>query len=48
VGLIGSREEVTDLVGRLGEAGVTEFSGNPSGNSAEREDTLALLAELAR
>ena len=48
ISLIGSREQVTDLVGQLAEAGVTEFSANATGTSQEREDTLALFAELAQ
>ncbi len=47
VAMIGSREEVADMVGRLFEAGATEFSANPSGNTQENEATLDLLSELA-
>ncbi len=47
VGLIGSREQVIDLVGQLAQAGVTEFSASATGTSQERSDTLDLLAELA-
>ena len=46
VSLIGSKEQVTHLIGELGEAGVTEFSGAATGNTAEREATLELLASL--
>ena len=45
--LIGSREQVTDLVGHLAEAGATEFSASPTGNSQEISDTLDLLSDLA-
>ena len=45
--LIGSREQVTDLIGKLADAGVTEFSGAASGNAAERDETMDLLASLA-
>ena len=48
VGLIGSREQVRDLIGKLADAGVTEFSGAANGNAQERSDTLDLLAELAQ
>jgi 5,10-methylenetetrahydromethanopterin reductase len=48
LGLIGSREQVTDLIGALASTGATEFSGNVSGSADEREESLALLAELAK
>lgn len=47
VALIGSREEVIDQLGRLGEAGVTEFSGVASGAPDEREGALEVLADCA-
>jgi F420-dependent oxidoreductase-like protein len=45
--MIGSREQVTDMIGRLAEAGATEFSASPTGNAQEIDDTLSLLGELA-
>ncbi len=48
LGLIGSREQVTDLIGQIAESGATEFSANVAGTEQEREDSLALVAELAR
>jgi F420-dependent oxidoreductase-like protein len=46
VAILGSSEQVREQVSLLAEAGVTEFSGNPFGEASEREDTLALLAEM--
>ncbi len=46
--LIGSKEQVRDQIGQLFDAGVTEFSGLPTGDAAEREASLDLLAELAQ
>jgi F420-dependent oxidoreductase-like protein len=48
VALIGSREHVREMIGEVEAAGVTEFSGGPTGTRQEREDTLELLAELAK
>jgi 5,10-methylenetetrahydromethanopterin reductase len=48
VALIGSREQVTDMIGALSDAGATEFSANPSGNSDEVQATLELLSDLAK
>jgi F420-dependent oxidoreductase-like protein len=45
VSLIGSKEQVLEQLHELAEAGVTEFSGAPSGTSEEREGAIdALLA----
>jgi alkanesulfonate monooxygenase SsuD/methylene tetrahydromethanopterin reductase-like flavin-dependent oxidoreductase (luciferase family) len=45
VSLIGTSEEVLEQLHGLAEAGVTEFSGAPSGTSDEREGAIeALLA----
>jgi len=44
--LIGSREQVTDQLGQLAEAGVTEFQAAVAASGQERDDTLELLASL--
>ena len=44
--LIGSSAQVLEQIHDLEAAGVTEFSGAPSGNADEREAALHLLVEL--
>ncbi|HEV3188696.1 MAG TPA: TIGR03564 family F420-dependent LLM class oxidoreductase [Acidimicrobiales bacterium] len=46
VSLIGSKAHVLDQLHELAEAGVTEFSGAPSGTSEEREGALEVLIEF--
>jgi F420-dependent oxidoreductase-like protein len=48
IGLIGSREQVTDQIGKIFDAGATEFAANFVGTPDEREATLGLLSELAK
>jgi len=48
VGLIGSTEHVLDQLNELAHAGVTEFSGAPSGNGDEREGAVEALLEYQR
>lgn len=49
VSLIGSTEQVLEQLHALAEAGVTEFSGAPSGTSEERDGAIdALLAYQGR
>jgi len=43
VSLIGSKEQVLEQLNELAEAGVTEFSGAPSGTSEEREGAIDAL-----
>jgi alkanesulfonate monooxygenase SsuD/methylene tetrahydromethanopterin reductase-like flavin-dependent oxidoreductase (luciferase family) len=43
--LVGSREQVLEQLHRLADAGVTEFSGAPSGNPDEREGATQLLLD---
>jgi F420-dependent oxidoreductase-like protein len=43
VSLIGSKEQVLEQLNELAEAGVTEFSGAPSGTSEEREGAIEAL-----
>jgi F420-dependent oxidoreductase-like protein len=45
VGLLGTKGQVLDQLNGLAEAGVTEFSGAPSGTSEEREGALEALIE---
>lgn len=47
IALVGSREQVADAIGRIGESGATEFAASVTGARDEREATLELLAELA-
>jgi F420-dependent oxidoreductase-like protein len=44
--LIGSREQVLDQLHQLAEAGVTEFSGAPSGNKDESEGAVQVLLDF--
>ena len=44
--LVGSSSQVLEQIHGLQEAGVTEFSGAPSGNAEERDAALHLLVEL--
>ncbi|HEV3267826.1 MAG TPA: TIGR03564 family F420-dependent LLM class oxidoreductase [Acidimicrobiales bacterium] len=46
VSLIGSKEHVLEQLHELAEAGVTEFSGAPSGTSEEREGAVEALIEF--
>jgi 5,10-methylenetetrahydromethanopterin reductase len=46
--LIGSREEVLEQLHQLAEAGVTEFSGSPSGTKEEGEAAIQLLLDFQR
>jgi alkanesulfonate monooxygenase SsuD/methylene tetrahydromethanopterin reductase-like flavin-dependent oxidoreductase (luciferase family) len=48
VSLIGSKEHVLDQLHELADAGVTEFSGAPSGTKEEREAALETLIEFQR
>ncbi len=48
VSLIGSKEQVLDALHQLGEAGVTEFSGAPSGTREESEGALEALLDFQR
>jgi alkanesulfonate monooxygenase SsuD/methylene tetrahydromethanopterin reductase-like flavin-dependent oxidoreductase (luciferase family) len=43
VSLIGSKAQVLEQLHELAEAGVTEFSGAPSGTSEEREGAIEAL-----
>ena len=45
VALLGSREQVLEQLDELANAGVTEFSGAPTGTAAEREAALDVLVE---
>jgi F420-dependent oxidoreductase-like protein len=45
VALLGSKERVLEGLHELAEAGVTEFSGAPSGTSDEREGAIEALLE---
>jgi F420-dependent oxidoreductase-like protein len=46
VSLIGTKSHVLDQLHELAEAGVTEFSGAPSGSSEEREGAVDVLIEF--
>ena len=48
VSLIGSKEQVLDALHQLDEAGVTEFSGAPSGTKEESEGALEALLDFQR
>ncbi|HEV7958851.1 MAG TPA: TIGR03564 family F420-dependent LLM class oxidoreductase [Acidimicrobiales bacterium] len=48
VSLIGSKEHVLDELNELANAGVTEFSGAPSGTKEEREAALETLIDYQR
>ncbi len=48
VSLIGSKEHVLDQLRELADAGVTEFSGAPSGTREEREAALDTLLDFQR
>lgn len=45
VALLGTKAQVLDQLYALSEAGVTEFSGAPSGTPSERESALEVLGE---
>jgi alkanesulfonate monooxygenase SsuD/methylene tetrahydromethanopterin reductase-like flavin-dependent oxidoreductase (luciferase family) len=45
VALVGSKQQVLEQLNGLAEAGVTEFSGAPSGTEQERESVLEVLLE---
>jgi F420-dependent oxidoreductase-like protein len=46
--LIGSRDQVLEVLHELDEAGATEFSGVPSGNAEEKEAALETMLEFQR
>ncbi|MEI7654780.1 MAG: TIGR03564 family F420-dependent LLM class oxidoreductase [Actinomycetota bacterium] len=46
VGFIGSKEQVTDLIGQLAQAGATEFQAGVTGSRDEQEATYELLSSL--
>ena len=48
VALLGSREHVSELLTRLSEAGVSEYSAAVVGSEPEREATYDLLADFTR
>ncbi len=45
VGLMGTKEQVLEQLGELANAGVTEFSGAPTGTQDERDAALEALLE---
>ena len=47
IGFIGDEESVAGAIGRLAEAGATDFVAAIVGDAAERDRGLALLSELA-
>ena len=47
VALLGSHEHVSELLTRLSDAGVTEYSASVVGSDAERDATYEVLAEFA-
>jgi len=47
VGLLGTKEHVLEQLHALHEAGVTEFSGAPTGTSQERADAIDALMQYA-
>lgn len=47
VAVLGDAESVAAQIAAFGDAGATEFVAAPFGSRAEREDTFALIAELA-
>ncbi|HEY5104709.1 MAG TPA: TIGR03564 family F420-dependent LLM class oxidoreductase [Acidimicrobiales bacterium] len=48
VSLLGSKQQVLEQLHGLAQAGVTEFSGAPSGTSDEREGALEVLLDYQR
>jgi len=48
VSLLGSREQVLEQLHGLAQAGVTEFSGAPSGTGDEREGALEVLLDYQK
>ena len=48
VALLGSREHVLELLTRLSDAGVTEYSATVVGSDAERDATFEVLLEFAQ
>jgi F420-dependent oxidoreductase-like protein len=48
VSLVGSRDQVLEQLHALAEAGVTEFSGAPSGTSDEREGAIEALLDYQK
>ncbi len=48
VSFVGDEESVAASIGRLADAGATDFVGAVLGDAAERDRGLALLSELAR
>jgi F420-dependent oxidoreductase-like protein len=47
ISFVGSAEQITDAIGRLGEAGATELVAAIAGDAAEREATFEMLAGLS-
>jgi hypothetical protein len=47
IGLLGSRDEVEDALGRLGEAGVTDLGAILFGSEDEQDATRELLSDLS-
>ena len=47
-GLFGSRDQVAEALGRLEQAGVTDFGAILFGDDDEQEATRELLSDLAR
>jgi alkanesulfonate monooxygenase SsuD/methylene tetrahydromethanopterin reductase-like flavin-dependent oxidoreductase (luciferase family) len=48
IAFVGDEETVAAAIGRLKDAGATDFVGAIIGDAAERERSFALLSELAR
>lgn len=48
VAIVGDEEAVATQIGRVADAGATDFAGSLFGSREERERTFALLAALAR
>lgn len=47
ISFVGSAEQITDAIGRLGDAGATELVAAIAGDAAEREATFEMLAGLS-
>jgi F420-dependent oxidoreductase-like protein len=47
ISLVGSAEQIADGIGRLAEAGGTDFVAAPAGDAAERAATFELLGSMA-
>ncbi len=48
IGFVGDEEAVAAAIGRLADAGATDFVASMIGDAAERERTFRLMSELAR